>query len=248
MIKAILIDDELHSVETLRSEINRNCPNIEVLDTARSGKEGIEKIELLEPDLIFLDIEMPWMSGFEMLKAIKKIDFDVIFVTAYDSYAIEAFNFSAIGYLLKPIQKDDLIAVIQRLNEKKSRGLSASHLDLLLQNLSSQTNKFPKIALATAESLEFVEVNEIIRCESDKNYTYVYLKDKSKHLLSRTLKDLENLLDCHGFIRTHQSHLVNPIFIKRFIKSEGGYLVMEDQTQIPVSRAKKEKILRLFKA
>jgi len=248
MIKAILIDDELHSIETLRSELNRHCPNIEILDAARSGKEGIEKIKLLKPDLVFLDIEMPWMNGFEMLREIEQIDFNVIFVTAYDSYAIEAFKFSAVGYLLKPIQKDDLLSAIQRLDQNKSQGISPSHFELLLQNLSNQTNKFPKIALATAESLEFVGVHEIVRCESDKNYTYVHLKDESKHLLSKTLKELENMLDSHGFIRTHQSHLVNPSFIRRFVKSDGGYIVLEDQTQIPVSRSKKEKILQFLNA
>ena len=246
MIKALLIDDELHSIETLKSEISRHCPNIQVIDIARSGEEGIEKIARLQPDLIFLDIEMPWMNGFEMLQKIEKINFNVIFVTAYDSYAIEAFNFSAAGYLLKPIQKEDLIAAVERLESKVMQGFSATHFELLLQNLSNQNNKFPRIALSTAESLEFVRVDEIVRCESDKNYTYVYLNNGERHLLSKTLKDLENMLNAHGFIRTHQSHLINPVFIRRYIKVDGGYIILEDQTQIPVSRAKKEQILQFL--
>jgi two-component system LytT family response regulator len=243
MIKAILIDDELHSLETLKIEINRHVSNIKIIGTANSGEKGIELINSLKPDLVFLDIEMPWMNGFEMLQNLGKVDFNLIFVTAYDSYAIQAFKFSAMGYILKPVQKEDLIEAMERLEEKKSSGISDTHFKNLIENLSHRNAKFPKIALSTAESFEFVRVDNILRCEADKNYTNIFLKDNTRFFLAKTLKEMEAMLKNHGFIRTHQSHLINPIYIKRFIKSDGGYIIMEDGSQVAVARARKDRLM-----
>jgi two-component system LytT family response regulator len=243
MIKAILIDDELHSMETLKIEISRHVPNIEIIGTANSGEKGIALINSLKPDLVFLDIEMPWMNGFEMLQKLGKVDFNLIFVTAYDSYAIEAFKFSAMGYILKPVQKEDLIEAMERLDAEKSSGISDTHFQNLIENLSHRNAKFPKIALSTAESFEFVRVDNILRCEADKNYTNIFLKDNTKFFLAKTLKEIEAMLKNHGFIRTHQSHLINPMYIKRFVKSDGGYIIMEDGSQVAVARARKDKLM-----
>lgn len=247
MLQAILVDDEAHCNQSLRIELKEYCPEIDVIADYTSAEEAIEGIRKLKPDVLFLDIEMPWMNGFELLKRIDNLDFEVIFITAYDAYAIEAFRFCAIDYLLKPIQTDLLQDAINKVINKKNLTFSNDRLEALLHNLTKEKKNY-KIVLPTSESLEIVAVDEIIRCKAENNYSYVFMKDGSHIFLAKSLKEIENIIQSDQFIRVHQSHLVNSIFIKKYVRAEGGYLLMTDGSQVSVSKANKDRLLTLMKS
>ncbi|MCB9295177.1 MAG: response regulator transcription factor [Lewinellaceae bacterium] len=205
MIKAVIIDDERHSVETLKLKLDKHCPDVEVAASFTDSEQGTHLREN-PPDLLFLDIEMPRLNGFELLESLGEVPFDVIFTTAYDEFGIRAIKFSALDYLLKPIQVDELKAAVERHSRKSRHNLSNSQLEVLFSNIKEEQRGRPgKIALATKESIEFVFPEEIVACSSDSNYTMIYLKDGRKKLISRTLKDFEELLTEFGFYRTHHS-------------------------------------------
>jgi len=241
-IKAIIIDDEQHCIESLEIELQNHCPNVEVISKATSAIEGAELIKNLNPDLVFLDVEMPWINGFELLEKLEKINFDVIFVTGYDQYAIKAFKFSAIDYLLKPVSSDELITAVCKVRTSVN-SFNDEHLSLLLANIKGPQNNFSKIALPTAESIEYVAVNDIIRCESNGNYCSVYLTNGKKIFLAKTLKNMESLLVDQKFIRVHNSHLISEQHISRYVKTDGGEIEMIDGSKIPISRSKKNEFL-----
>jgi two-component system, LytTR family, response regulator len=245
-IKAIIIDDELHCINTLSRQLEKYCPQIKLLTRCESAAAGMSAIANLQPDLVFLDIEMPRMNGFEMLQHMPKINFEVIFTTAYDQFAIKAIRFSALDYLLKPIDKDELIGAVEKVHSRKDHFLSSQQLDLLLSNLYNQKNGLQKIALPTLEGYELVLAAQIVRCESDGNYTMVYFKNGQKLLVSKTLKDIEELLAGHHFFRVHHSHLINLNEINRYIKGDGGYVVMSDNANVNVARSKKDALLKFF--
>lgn len=246
-MKAILIDDEDLSLKTLSKLLATHCPEIENLGAFESPEEGREAILASHPDVVFLDIEMPGMNGFELLESLVEINFDVVFTTAYDEYAMRAFKVSAVDYLLKPIDEDELIATVDRIRNQKSHLLSPEHMDLLITNLSSERD-FPKLAIPSLESIEFVDVQNITQCVADRNYTIVHTKEGEQHVFSRTLKEIEKLLPAQHFFRTHQSHLVNLNHIKKYLKGSAGTLILSDGTHARVAKSKKDALLdRIFR-
>lgn len=241
-IKSIIIDDEFHNLENLKRLLEKNCPNVEVGFMTTSAKEGIELIKQHKPDLVFLDIEMPNMNGFEMLESINQINFEVIFVTAYSQYALKAIKSCALDYLMKPIAITDLREAVLKVSHIIFDKLENQKLKVLVENFKN-INQPKKIALPTAEELYFVSIDDIIRCKSENNYTLFYLTSNKTILVSRTLKEWDELLTSHQFIRTHQSHLVNSIHVKSFVKKDGGYILMNNGSTVSVSKYKKEQTL-----
>jgi len=246
MINSVIIDDEVHSVETLKWKLERFCPDVNLKASFTDPTEGLDYLKKDKPNLLFLDIEMPKLNGFGVLEKLGNVDFDVIFTTAYDEFGIRAIKFSALDYLLKPIQRNELIEAIEKFKGKDQHHISSKQLDVLFSNIRKDGKSSGKIALATKESIEFVLPDDIVTCSSDSNYTIVYLKDGRRKLLSRTLKDFEELLTEFNFFRTHHSHLANLNHVREYVRSDGGYLVMSNKMNIPVSRSKKEELLNLF--
>ena len=244
-MKAILIDDEPNALDTLEIELNAYCPQVQVMAKCANAKAGIAAIQELNPDLVFLDIEMPWMNGFEMLQQFEAIHFEVIFVTAYDQFAIRAFEFSALDYLLKPVSKAKLISAVDKAANKKEKSLPARQLELLIHHLTNIQNPSPNIALPTPEGLEFVAIADIIYLEADSNYVSIFLVSGGKLFLAKTLKHMEALLAGHHFLRIHQSYLVNVSHIRKYIKGQGGYVIMNNGKSLTVSRANREKLMNL---
>jgi two-component system, LytTR family, response regulator len=240
---AIIIDDERHSCDALKMLLGKCCPQIQVAAICHSANDGIKKINELNPDLIFLDIEMPYMNGFQMLEQLPTINFEIIFTTSYDQYAITAFKFSALDYLLKPVDREELEKAVQKVSKKINPPVS-QQLEILLQKINQPAVTVQRIALPTMQGLEFVTVESIISCSSSNNYTEFFLKDKKKLLVSRTLKETEDMLADHSFLRVHNSHVVNLNAITRYVKGEGGYLVMTDTSTVDVSRSRKELLMQ----
>ncbi len=242
---AILIDDEVKCTQNLRIELNEYCPEVVVLAECNNARQGIEAIRLYKPDVVFLDIEMPFMSGFELLSTFDKITFDVVFATAYDEFALKAFEFSAIDYLLKPIDPQRLIQAVEKL-KKQSRRIDGQQLSMVLANIRGLQRLAPTIALPTSDGLEFVNIDEIFYAEASNNYTVVHLLNKERILLSKPLKDLEAMLENHNFLRVHYTFLVNLSQIRRYIKGQGGTLVMNDGREIPVSRSGRPRLMEMI--
>ncbi len=245
MIKAILVDDEKHCRETLSIQLEKYCSEVQLLAQCSSAVQGLEAIAQYQPNVVFLDVEMPKMNGFEMLQQFSHIPFDVIFTTGYDAYAIKAIRFSAIDYLLKPVDKDELIKAVAKVTQKTGHNLT-QQLHILLERLGDKHVSLQKIALPTLDGFELVALENILHCEADSNYTYVVLKHTKKVLVSRTLKEIEELLEGHAFLRIHHSHLVNLNEIVRYVRGEGGYVIMSDNTSITVSRSRKDALLKIF--
>ena len=243
MIKAIIIEDEKMSRETLRKMLEKYCPTVEIVAEADGYRKGIEQIRKFNPDVIFLDIQMPDGSGFRLLEELDDIDFEIIFTTAFDQFAIKAIKYSALDYLLKPIIPQDLVDAIKKVEKKRFDLKKKKNLDILMENVHTPEESTQKIILSTAEMIHVINVDDSIRCESDNYYTYFFFTDGRKLLVSKTLKENEELLSNHNFIRPHKSHLVNVKYIKSFIRQEGGYIIMTDGSRIPVSRRKKDKIM-----
>lgn len=248
MIRAIILDDEHNSVETLQWKIENFCPEVKVVETFNDPIRGLEWLRGNEVDLVFLDIEMPNLSGFDVLEAIETVTFDVIFTTAYDQYGIQAVKFSALDYLLKPVRNKELIDAVERYANKTVKSNPNMQIASLLQNLKSEseTGRPEKITLATKESLELVAPEEITYCESDSNYTMVYLSDGRKKLISRTLRDFEEMLTRFNFFRPHNSFLVNMNEVREYVKTDGGYIVLKNKQKIPVSKSKRERLMEYF--
>jgi two-component system LytT family response regulator len=246
MIKAILVDDELHGLETLSILLAENCPEVEIIAKCNSAKQAVETIGRLKPAIVFLDIEMPFMNGFELLEQFREIDFAVIFTTSYDQYAIKAIHFSALDYLLKPIDPKELVAAVKKIEVQKQLP-SAEQFQMLMQQIRHKGNEFSKIAVPTTEGFELVMAEEILRCEANDNYTFIFLKNKTKIVASRTLKDIEaQLQNFPFFIRIHNSYIVNLNEVTKYVRGEGGYVVMSDGTSVNVSRSRKEALLKWF--
>ena len=243
MIRSVIIDDEPNCCKTLSVLLERFCPEVEVTAICSNGLEGLKKIQEHTPSLVFLDVEMPMMNGFEMLEKLSPVNFHLIFTTSYDQYALRAFRFSAIDYLLKPIDRDELQKSVQKVVRQMQIPVP-EQLEILMKKINQPTKPINKIAVPTLEGLQMILVENIIRCESDDNYTILFLKDKKKLVVSCTLKDIEAMLDEHPFVRVHRSHLANLNEIEKYLKGEGGYLIMSDGSTIDVSRSKKEPLLR----
>ncbi|MBK9638353.1 MAG: response regulator transcription factor [Bacteroidetes bacterium] len=245
MLKAILIDDETSCTEVLRWQIETYCPTISILCECHQPEEAIEKIRDLHPDVIFLDIEMPGMNAFEMLNILKPFEFEVIFTTAYNQFAVHAFKENAIDYLLKPIEKSDLIHAVEKLKNKDNK-YSNEKIEILLNLFKEQLKSNKKIALPTQDGISFINVDQIVRVESDSNYSFVHLVTGENICITKTLKQIESSLEAQPFYRVHQSHLVNLNHIEKFVKDGGGYLVMSDKSTITVARQRKDGFMELF--
>lgn len=245
MINAVIIDDERIGRETLIRLLEQYCPNITVVATADSVANAKVVIAKHRPHLVFLDIEMPFSSGFELLKETHAEKFEVIFTTAYDQYAIRAIRSSALDYLLKPIDRDELIAAVAKAEQKLSgqNHLSQS-LEVLLENLKHATTEHSKIALPTDDGLILVHVQNIIRCEADGNYTRFFMQGREELLVCKTLKEFDAILTEMNFLRVHHSHLVNIGHVKKYVRGEGGQVIMSDTATVPVSRRKKDELIR----
>lgn len=242
MIKAIIVDDEPNCCENLATLLERYCPQVKVADICCSGQAALNAIIELNPDIVFLDIEMPHMNGFELLEKLQSIPFKLIFTTSYDQYAIKAIRFSALDYLLKPIDREELQNAVKKAMQELGKPIP-QQLEVLLQKWHKSGNGGQKIALPTLEGLQLIAIDQIISCESDRNYTTLYLKEKKKMLISRPLKEMEELLTDYSFLRVHHSYLVNLKEISKYIRGEGGYLIMSDGATVDVSRSRKELLL-----
>lgn len=228
--------------------LERYCPNVILLGEADGMRSGIALIRSAKPDVIFLDIQMPDGSGFRLLEEVRDIDLEIIFTTAFDQYAIKAIKYSALDYLLKPIVPQELIDAVKKVEDKKiARNANTNqNIDVLLDNMKSKSAEKQRIILTTAEKIHVIHINDILRCESDNYYTNFFFTNGTKLLISKTLKENENLLREHSFVRPHKSHLINTKYIKGFLKNEGGYIVMTDGSEIPVSRRRKEEIMEII--
>jgi two-component system, LytTR family, response regulator len=242
MIKAIIVDDEPYCCETLATLLERYCPEVKVADICYSGNEALAAIREQQPQILFLDIEMPQMNGFELLEKLGDIKFELIFTTSYDQYAIKAIRFSALDYLLKPIDREELQKAVQKVTQRLQHPMP-QQMEMLLQKLQHPAVPIQRIAMPTMEGLQLIPIDSVISCASDSNYSILFLKQKQKLVVSRTLKEVEELLEDYSFLRVHNSYLVNLNEIDKYIKGEGGYLVMSDGSNIDVSRSKKEILL-----
>ena len=246
MISAVLIDDEKHCLETLNMTLTRYCKDVQIVEECRSAKKGLEAIARHKPDLVFLDIEMPMMNGFEMLEQFTEIPFAVIFTTSYDQYAIKAFRYSALDYLLKPIDPEELTAAVRKVASKKNLPF-AEQFDMLLKQIKRKGSGFEKIAVPTIEGFELIRADQIIRCEADDNYTHLYLKDRAKIVACRMLKEMEELLqEFQFFVRVHNSYVVNMNEVVRYVRGDGGYLLMSDGSTVSISKSRRESLVKWF--
>jgi two-component system, LytTR family, response regulator len=247
MLSALIIDDEEKVREVLVHMLSVYCPNIKVIGQANSVASGYSLILEQKPDVIFLDVRMPDGTGFDLLKKFANIDFYFIIITAYEEYAIQAFKVSALDYILKPVDSTDLVDAVSKLTKTITNEETNLKFDTLLSNIGNERNKISKIVLKTQESVFVVEIDDIIRCESQNNYTLFHLQNKTTILISKTLKEYDEMLSPLSFIRCHQTHLVNSKYILKFIKHPNLSLMMVDGTIIPVSIRKKETIEKMLK-
>jgi len=245
MIRAVIIDDEKNNIDNIVGLLQKYNLPVTIAGIATNADEGVATILSTKPDLLFLDIQMPEKNGFDVLKALPHYQFEVIFVTAFDQYGIQAVKFSAIDYLLKPINPDELKISIHKVEAKLHQKKQNFQLENLMELIRDKdARKEHKLALASTKEIRFVQTDEIIRCESSNTYTQFYLADGKTVLVSKPIFEYEELLANYDFIRCHQSHLVNIKFVKSLLKEDGGYLFLTDETRIPISRAKKEHVLK----
>jgi two-component system, LytTR family, response regulator len=244
-VKALVIDDERRSRDTLAGMLAKYCSDdVELVGEADGMRSGIEAITKCQPEVVFLDIQMPDGSGFKLLESLEEINFEVVFTTAYDQYAIKAIRYCALDYLLKPIVPAELRNAVSKVTHKKADGTINKHIRVLLENMKEGPSATKRIVLSTSEGMHVIDIRDIIRCESDDYYTRFFVKDRKPIMVSKTLKEHEELLTEYGFLRPHKSHLVNIRYIKSFIKTDGGYILLQDGTTIPVSRRKREKTIQ----
>jgi len=246
MIRALIVDDEKNARDVLRMQLEQYCPEVEIIGQASGGEEGIALIRQLHPELVFLDIEMPGINGFDVLRETSRIPYQVIFTTAYDQFAIRAFKFSAIDYLLKPIDIEELKTALHKFR-KSDADLMSTRMNSLFEMLASRQNEKDWISIPAGEGFEIVRYMDIVRCESDSNYTDIILASGKKIKLAKTLKEVELQLPSNQFFRLHHSHLVNINHISKYYKTDGGYVEMTDGSQINISRSRKEEFFELMK-
>jgi two-component system LytT family response regulator len=249
LIKAIAVDDENHCLKTLEFELKRNCPEVELVGKIQDAEEAFEILQQVEIDVLFLDIHLQSTSGIELIERLLPVDFEVIFVTAYDDYAIKAFDLSAMHYLLKPVNGGKLRSavdkVLKKIGEKKKASQSDRYSEMLsaLRNDLSQSQK---IGIPVQEGVEFVDPAEIVYIKADSNYSVIYFKDGKKLTVSKTLKNIEENYFKTGFVRIHKSHIVNVNELRKYVKNDGGYVVMSSGDQLAVSRSNRQIMNDLF--
>ncbi|MBN1767413.1 MAG: response regulator transcription factor [Prolixibacteraceae bacterium] len=245
-IKCIIVDDEPKSRRNLRDLLNEYCTQVEIVGEAASAAETLKLLKKVQPDLLFLDIEMPGGSGFDLLKSINEQQFEVVFVTAFDKYGIQAIKFCAIDYLLKPIDIFELSKAVDKATDQINRKIENRRLAELVANIDRPDDE-KRLALPLADKVEFVMINRIVRMEADGNYTHIYMDDKKAYMVCKTLKEYQEILVSYDFLRTHQSHLINCRKIAAYVKIDGGYILMDDGGNVPISRQRREEVLKLLK-
>lgn len=242
MLKAVLIDDDESNLSSLSEKISNHCKQVRIMECCDSPEEGIRVIDELKPDLLFLDIEMPRMNGFVMLQQLTFKDFELIFVTAYDHYAVKAIRSCALDYLVKPVEIEELKKAVARAEEKRKQPPSSSQLDILIAHLQKKQAKL--LPIPTGDGLQFIAIEEIIYLEASDNYSNIYLSTNQKFLVSRTLKDFEELLPADVFVRIHNSTIVNKFYVNKYVRGEGGQVVMRNGSVLDVSKRKKADFLQ----
>lgn len=243
-LQVIIVEDEFHSRETLKTFLEEYCPEVEVLDTASNVEEAITKISNYQPNLVFMDIELQTGTGFDVIQKIKHLNFHLIFTTAFEHYAIKAIKFSSIDYLLKPIDLEELLEAVQKAKSLVQEESRQHLLENLLSNFQTPTLENRKICLATSKGIEFIPTNQISYCEANGSYTDFHLTDDRKLVVSKNLKEYENLLGEMNFMRVHNSFLINLGEVKKFVKSEGGYIVMNNDRQVSISNSKRDAFMK----
>jgi two-component system LytT family response regulator len=247
MLRAILIDDEPECLRSLAHDLAQHCPGVEIVAQCASGKDAIKEIHTLKPDVLFLDIDMPYINGFDLLEMVPDSDFEVIFTTAYDKYAIQAFRISAVDYLLKPIETDALRDAVEKVRILREKGNAPKQINFLIQQIKDlENNNVRKIALPTFDGLVFIHMDDILYCQSDGAYSHVFFVDGSKMYISKTLRYLEDALCNFHFFRVHNSYIVNLNHVKKYSKTDGGLIIMSNGEKVRVSRSKKDELLGLF--
>jgi two-component system, LytTR family, response regulator len=244
MINAIIVDDEADGRESLQLAIEKYCPDVNIIGAYATPEQGIKFIRQLNPSLVFLDVQMPQMSGFDILQQLSPVTFKVIFVSAHDRYAIKAIKFSALDYLLKPVDVDDLIHAVKKVREAHPN--NSYQYQSVLNNIQVKSGKIEKIAIPSLTGIDFFQTDDIIYCRADGSYTTLFLKNKTECVVSKNLKDFENLLTESGFCRVHHSFLINLRHVRKYIKGEGGYVLLTDGHQVDISRRKKDEFLALL--
>lgn len=246
MLTAIIVEDELASRETLHNYLTKYCPDVEVKAMAESVKMGLAAIKAHKPDIVFLDVEMPYGNAFDLLEQVEEITFETIFVTAYSNYAIQALNFSASYYLLKPIDIDELVAAVEKVKKSKESDDSTFHTRILIDNLRTMNKQLQKVVLPVLDGFEVIQVKDIIRCQANGNFTDFYLENGSHKLICRTLKFYDEILSELGFSRVHKSHLINLEYITSYKKGKGGQVTMKNGDVVEVSATRKQSFLSKF--
>ncbi len=242
MIKTIIIDDEQNCIDSLAFDLQKHCRDVEILEACTNPKQGLLAIKKNKPDLVFLDVQMPWMSGFEMLELLDEINFAIIFTTAFDQFAAKAFRISAIDYLLKPVDVHDLKEAVKKAMEKIQQKSGIENIANLLQNIKKpELNQ--RIAVPGREGYEFIEVDKIIYAQAEGSYTHVFLNDKRKLIISKTLSDIEEMLPTENFQRIHHSTLVNLSHVTHLFKTDGGFVVLDNGEKLVVSKSKKDSLM-----
>jgi two-component system, LytTR family, response regulator len=244
MLTAIIIDDESNSRNALRQKLSNHCPNVMIIAECENGEEGIKDIDGKKPDIVFLDVEMPRMNGFTMLQQLQNKNFEVIFITAYDHYAIKAIKFSALDYLLKPVEVEDLKTAVEKVTQKRKQPAANNRVELLLQNFLDEKKEHQRIAISSMEGLQFVPTEDIIYLEANSNYTSFFLTGNRKIIATKTLKDFEELLPASIFIRIHHSYLINKNGVEKYIRGDGGQVLMKNGIMLDVARRKKDEFMK----
>ncbi len=250
MLRALIIDDEANSRDALQGKLDLFCPEIEVVGQAENIEQALETCENVNPDILFLDINLSGEDGFQLLERLKDVTQrmpEVIFITAHDEYAIKAIKFSAADYLLKPIDPEELVKAVRKVEAKKDID-PAPKLNTLIENIRQASDSPKKIVIPSSDGLHVLKISDIYRCESSSNYTQFYLTTGKMMLASKTLKEFDGMLTDYNFERIHKSHLINMNYVKRYVQSDGGYIIMEDGSRIPVANRKKEHLVTLLRS
>jgi two-component system LytT family response regulator len=242
MLRAILVDDDESNLSALREKLARHCPEVEVIGSCDNGADGIAMIEEQKPGIVFLDIEMPLMNGFVMLQQLHYRDFALVFVTAYDHYAIKAIRYSALDYLVKPVEIEELKSAVARALANQPNQSSQVQLEILLEQLHKKQPQ--RISIPTSDGLRFLQLDQVVHLEASSNYTYIYLATKQHFLVSRTLKEFEDMLPPEIFIRIHHATIINKNYVEKYIRGEGGQVLMQDGKVLDVSKRKKGEFLQ----
>ena len=250
MISAIIIDDDKNLRNGMKGLLSLYAPEINIVGEADNVENGAKEILNKKPQVVFLDIQLTDGTGFDILENIAKVEgkinTNIVFITAHEKYAIKAFRFSALDFLLKPVDPDELQQVIKKIKKSIESSSNFSNIDLLLENISKKVDTFKRIALSTQDGIHLFDISDIIRCESKDNYTQFHIKNQKSILISKTLKEYDELLSEHGFERIHQSHLINIAYLKSYIKKDGGYILMSDGSNLPIAQRKRERLKELL--